>query len=51
MVEPGEYGDEAARNASKKVASAPLAKPDAPEAGTAGGEPDGSDTDETDDSM
>ncbi|XP_042023772.1 transcription initiation factor TFIID subunit 7-like [Salvia splendens] len=51
MVEPREYGDEAAPNASKKVASAPLAKPDAPEAGTAGGEPDGSDTDETDDSM
>ncbi|XP_042004536.1 transcription initiation factor TFIID subunit 7-like [Salvia splendens] len=51
MIEPGEYGDEAARSASKKVASAPLAKPDAPGAGTAGGEPDGSDTDETDDSM
>lgn len=51
MVEPEEYGDDHVRNASKKVASAPLAKPDAPEAGTAGGEPDGSDYDESDDSM
>ncbi|XP_057809510.1 transcription initiation factor TFIID subunit 7-like [Salvia miltiorrhiza] len=51
MVEPEEYGDEDARNASKMVASTPLAKPDAPEAGTVGGEPDGSDSDETDDSM
>lgn len=51
MAEPEEYGDENARNASKKVVSTPLAKPDAPEAGTVGGEPDGSDSDESDDSM
>lgn len=50
-VEPEEYGDEHARNANKKVAFAPVAKPNAPEAGTVGGEPDGSDSDETDDSM
>ncbi|KAL3633405.1 transcription initiation factor TFIID subunit 7 [Castilleja foliolosa] len=50
MAEP-EYGDESARNAGKKVVSTPLAKPDVPETGTVGGEPDGSDSDESDDSM
>lgn len=51
MAEPEEYGDENARNAGKKVVSTPLVKPDAPEARTVGGEPDGSDSDETDDSI
>ncbi|KAI3450895.1 hypothetical protein Pfo_007560 [Paulownia fortunei] len=51
MAEPEEYGDENARNASKKVVSTPSAKPDVPETGTVGGEPDGSDSDESDDSI
>ncbi|KAH6829833.1 TBP-associated factor 7 [Perilla frutescens var. hirtella] len=50
MVEAEEYGDQHARNVGKKVASTP-AKPDVPEAGTVGGEPDGSDYDESDDSI
>ncbi|KAL8540931.1 hypothetical protein ACS0TY_002262 [Phlomoides rotata] len=52
MAEPEEYGDENSRNAGKMIVSTPLAKPeDAPEAGAVGGEPDGSDSDETDDSI
>ncbi|KAL7116279.1 hypothetical protein ABFS83_04G226800 [Erythranthe nasuta] len=52
MAEPEEYGDENSRSATtKKVVSAPSAKPDVPEASTAGGEPEGSDSDESDDSM
>lgn len=50
-AEPEEYGDENTRNTGKKVVSTPSAKADAPEAGTVGGEPDGSDSDETDDSI
>lgn len=51
IAEPEEYGDENARNAGKKVVSTPFAKSDAPEVETVGGEPDGSDSDETDDSI
>ncbi|PIN11834.1 hypothetical protein CDL12_15559 [Handroanthus impetiginosus] len=51
MAEPEEYGEETARNASKKVVATPAAKPDVPETGTVGGEPDGSDSDESDDSI
>ncbi|KAL6542865.1 transcription initiation factor TFIID subunit 7 [Orobanche hederae] len=51
MAEPEEYGDENARNAGKKVISTPPANHDGPETGMVGGEPDGSDSDETDDSM
>ncbi|KAL3615896.1 hypothetical protein CASFOL_040190 [Castilleja foliolosa] len=51
MAEPEEYGVENARNAGKNVVSTPSAKPDVPETGTVGGDPDGSDSDETDDSI
>ncbi|KAL6506089.1 hypothetical protein OROHE_022618 [Orobanche hederae] len=51
MAEPEEYGDENARNAGKEVVSTPPAKHDGPETGIVGGEPDGSDSDDTDDSM
>ncbi|KAK9273552.1 hypothetical protein L1049_018362 [Liquidambar formosana] len=51
-VEVGdEDGDENARNASKKAAPKPAAKPDVPETGTNAGEPDRSDSDESDDSL
>ncbi|KAL6538626.1 transcription initiation factor TFIID subunit 7 [Orobanche gracilis] len=49
--EPEEYGDENARAAGKKVVSTSPAKHDGPGTGMVGGEPDGSDSDETDDSM
>lgn len=50
-AEPGEFGDESARNRSKKVIITPSAKPSIPVAGTVDGEPDGSDSDESDDSV
>ncbi|CAI9770502.1 unnamed protein product [Fraxinus pennsylvanica] len=50
MVEQEEDGDENAL-VSKKGRPTPSAKPDVPEAGTVGGEPDGSDSDESDDSV
>ncbi|KAG8371756.1 hypothetical protein BUALT_Bualt13G0121400 [Buddleja alternifolia] len=40
-----------ARNTSKKPVATPSTKPDVPEAGTVGGEPDGSDSDDSDDSI
>ncbi|KAI3697009.1 hypothetical protein L6452_29701 [Arctium lappa] len=46
-----EVGDEIGRSARKKVAPAPVAKPDVSEAGTNAGGPERSDTDESDDSM
>ncbi|KAK9058545.1 hypothetical protein SSX86_023387 [Deinandra increscens subsp. villosa] len=46
-----EAGDESARNARKKTAPAPTAKPSILEAGTNAGEPERSDSDESDDSM
>ncbi|XP_011089141.1 transcription initiation factor TFIID subunit 7 [Sesamum indicum] len=51
MAEPEDYGDENARSASKKVVATPSAEPDVPEAGPVGGEPDGSDSEESDDSI
>ncbi|KAL0369372.1 UNVERIFIED_CONTAM: Transcription initiation factor TFIID subunit [Sesamum angustifolium] len=51
MAEPEDYGDENARSASKKVVATPSAKQDVPEAGPVGGEPDGSDSEESDDSI
>ncbi|KAG8387362.1 hypothetical protein BUALT_Bualt02G0013500 [Buddleja alternifolia] len=51
MVEPEEDGEGNARNAGKKVVAISSAKPDVPEAGMAGGEPEGSDSDESDDSI
>ncbi|XP_073292912.1 transcription initiation factor TFIID subunit 7-like [Primulina huaijiensis] len=50
MAEQDEY-DGNARSASKKSIAAPLAKPVVPEAGLIGVEPDGSDSDDTDDSI
>lgn len=50
MAEQDEY-DENARSASKKSIAATLAKPVVPEAGLIDGEPDGSDSDDTDDSI
>ncbi|RVX12813.1 hypothetical protein CK203_009828 [Vitis vinifera] len=51
VAEQEEDGDEHARNASKKSAPAPIPKPDVPEAGANAGEPDRSESDESDDSM
>ncbi|KAL2487500.1 Transcription initiation factor TFIID subunit 7 [Forsythia ovata] len=50
MAEQEEDGEENTR-VSKKARPTPSAKPDVPEAGTVGGEPDGSDSDESDDSI
>ncbi|XP_073059608.1 transcription initiation factor TFIID subunit 7-like [Primulina eburnea] len=50
MAEQDEYYENA-RSASKKSTAAPLAKPVVPEAGSIGVEPDGSDSDDTDDSI
>ncbi|XP_073057693.1 transcription initiation factor TFIID subunit 7-like [Primulina eburnea] len=50
MAEQDEYYENA-RSASKKSIAAPLAKPVVPEAGSIGVEPDGSDSDDTDDSI
>ncbi|XP_073057694.1 transcription initiation factor TFIID subunit 7-like [Primulina eburnea] len=50
MAEQDEYYENA-RSASKKSIVAPLAKPVVPEAGSIGVEPDGSDSDDTDDSI
>lgn len=47
----GEDGDENARNANKKALPAPVPKPDVPERATKSGEPDRSDSDESDDSL
>uniref|UniRef100_A0A5B7B4P1 Putative transcription initiation factor TFIID subunit 7 n=2 Tax=Davidia involucrata TaxID=16924 RepID=A0A5B7B4P1_DAVIN len=51
VAEQEEDGDENARNASKKAAPTPAAKPDVPETGANAGEPDRSDSDESDDSI
>lgn len=51
FAEQEEDGEGSVRNASKKPAPAPVAKPDAPEVGTNAGEPDRSDSDESDDSI
>lgn len=50
-AEPEEDGDEHARNATKKPAPAPIPKTDVPEAGANAGEPDRTESDESDDSM
>lgn len=50
-AEQEEDGDGTVRNASKKPVPAPVAKVDAPEAGTNTGEPDRSDSDDSDDSI
>lgn len=44
------HGDENARNVPGKTAPAPAAKPDVPESGINGGEPDRSDSDDSDES-
>ncbi|XP_010257606.1 PREDICTED: transcription initiation factor TFIID subunit 7 [Nelumbo nucifera] len=46
-----EDGDENAPKAPEKAAPEPATKPDVPETGTAGGEPERSDSDDSDDSM
>ncbi|KAA8549658.1 hypothetical protein F0562_001324 [Nyssa sinensis] len=51
VAEQEEDGDEDARNASKKAAPTPAAKPDVPETGTNAGEAERSDSDESDDSI
>ncbi|KAK6937012.1 TAFII55 protein, conserved region [Dillenia turbinata] len=51
VVEQEEDGEENTRKTSKKLASAPAVKPDAPETGTNAAEPDRSDSDESDDSI
>ncbi|XP_059628786.1 transcription initiation factor TFIID subunit 7 [Cornus florida] len=51
MAEQEEVGDGNARNASKKPAPTPAAKPDVQDTGTNAGEPDGSDSDDSDDSI
>jgi hypothetical protein len=50
-AEQEEDVDGSVRNASKKPVPAPVVKADAPEAGTNAGEPDRSDSDESDDSI
>ncbi|XP_071690290.1 transcription initiation factor TFIID subunit 7 [Rutidosis leptorrhynchoides] len=50
MAEREEIGDASGRNAAKKVAPAPATKPGVSEVVTNAGEPDRSDTDESDDS-
>ncbi|KZV16594.1 transcription initiation factor TFIID subunit 7 [Dorcoceras hygrometricum] len=50
LTDPNEY-DENSRSSSKKSIAVPLAKPIVPEAGLTGREPDGSDSDDTDDSI
>lgn len=51
VAEQDEDGEGNARNVSRKPVPAPVAKTDALEAGTNAGEPDRSDSDESDDSM
>lgn len=51
VAEQEEGGGGNARNASKKALPAPVAKPDVSEAGTNAGEPERSDSDESDDSI
>ncbi|XP_019154501.1 PREDICTED: transcription initiation factor TFIID subunit 7 [Ipomoea nil] len=51
VPEQEEDGEENARNASKKAAPKPATKPDVPEAGATGGEPERSDSEESDDSI
>ncbi|KAJ0810416.1 putative TAFII55 protein region [Helianthus annuus] len=51
MGEQEEVGDGSARNARKKAAPAPPSKPSVSGAGTNAGEPERSDSDESDDSM
>jgi transcription initiation factor TFIID subunit 7 len=50
-AEQEEDADGSVRNASKKPVPAPVVKADAPEVGTNAGEPDRSDSDESDDSI
>ncbi|XP_059430033.1 transcription initiation factor TFIID subunit 7-like [Corylus avellana] len=50
-AEQEEDVDGSVRNASKKLVPAPVVKADAPEVGTNAGEPDKSDSDESDDSI
>lgn len=50
-AEQEEEGDENARGATKKAAPQPVAKDDIPETVTNAGEPDRSDSDESDDSV
>ncbi|XWS73428.1 hypothetical protein CRYUN_Cryun02cG0127400 [Craigia yunnanensis] len=47
----GQAGDENARNANKKAPAAPAAKPEVPGPGVNAGEPDRTDSDDSDDSM
>lgn len=51
MPEQEEDGEENARSASKKAAPKPATKPDVPEVGATGGEPERSDSEESDDSI
>ncbi|PON83606.1 TAFII55 protein, conserved region [Trema orientale] len=51
VAEQEKSGDANARNANKQPAPAPVAQPDVPEAGANAGEPDRSDSDESDDSV
>ena len=51
VAEQEEDGEENARNASKKAAPTPAAKPGVQEARTNPEEPDGSESDESDDSL
>ena len=47
----GEAGDENARNTNKEAPAEPAAKPEVPGPGSNAGEPDGTDSDDSDDSM
>nr|GMD52005.1 transcription initiation factor TFIID subunit 7-like [Ipomoea batatas]GME02376.1 transcription initiation factor TFIID subunit 7-like [Ipomoea batatas] len=51
VPEQEEDGEENARSASKKAAPKPATKPDVPEVGATGGEPERSDSEESDDSI
>ncbi|XP_062109915.1 transcription initiation factor TFIID subunit 7 [Humulus lupulus] len=52
VAEPEKNGEANARNANKKTAPAPVAQPgDVPDAGANAGEPDRSDSDDSDDSV
>lgn len=51
VAEQEEDGEDKTRNTNKKTEPKPPEKRDAPETGSAGGEPDRSDSDESDDSI
>lgn len=51
VAEQEKSGDANARNANKQPAPAPVAQPEVPEGGANAGEPDRSDSDESDDSV